>query len=135
MVLDAKRAVFDGLSNIAFKYDTHDLKKPNDVFRNYSGHRLDGKNGNWFIIKQFLCLSFSYLGFVIREKIESNCPDYQGNVFDVEAFNIIFNGKTPFLDSRIVTENAKQLANVLENFNMINPILLEMLAMSNRYVE
>ena len=39
------------------------------------------------------------------------------------------------MDSKIVTENAKQLQKVLSNFNTLNPILLELLAISNNYKE
>lgn len=81
------------------------MERSNNPFRKFTGLRLDGKNNNWFIIKESLCLSYSYMSFVIKDKIESGYLHY--DFYDVEAYNYIFNGKTAFLDSRIVTDNAK----------------------------
>ena len=36
------------------------------------GHRVDSKNHNWLILQEFLSLSFSYMSFVIKDKIENN---------------------------------------------------------------
>ena len=107
MIIEKHRAVFNGLSNLVYKYDNEYINSGDTIFMKYNGYQLDGKNQNWFIIKKYLCLSYSYLSLVIREKIESNDKEYQGNVFDVEPYNIIFNGKSVFLDSKVVTSNAK----------------------------
>lgn len=37
---------------------------------NARGHRFDFKNHNWLIFEQFISLSFSYITFVIKDKIE-----------------------------------------------------------------
>ena len=52
------------------------------------GHRVDGKNHNWLVFDEYLSLSFSYLSFVIKDKIESGT---QTNVkhFDLEPYNYL----------------------------------------------
>ena len=50
-----------GLSN-----NTGDFLKEDELL----GVRFDGKNHNWFIIGQHLMLPFSYMTFVIKDKIE-----------------------------------------------------------------
>jgi hypothetical protein len=40
----------------------------------FKGHRVDSKNHNWIVLGEFLSLSFSYMTFVIKDKIEKNDP-------------------------------------------------------------
>ena len=37
----------------------------------HKGHRFDAKNHNWLIFQKYLKLPFSYMTFVIKEKIEA----------------------------------------------------------------
>jgi hypothetical protein len=37
-----------------------------------NGHRVDHKNHNWLIFQEYLSLPFSYLTFVIKDKIEND---------------------------------------------------------------
>lgn len=67
-----------------------------------NGIRFDGNNHNWIIFNSYLCLPFSYMTFVIMDKIEIKDSLQQGNVFDVEAYNYIFNKSTSFLDGEFI---------------------------------
>ena len=65
-----------------------------------AGHRFDGKNHNWLMMNEYLCLPFSYMTFVIKDKIERNDIHQRGNIFDPTPYNYIFNKSTCFLESK-----------------------------------
>lgn len=44
---------------------------------------MDSKNHNWIVLDQFLSLPFSYMSFVIKDKIENKDPLQNGNKFDI----------------------------------------------------
>ena len=48
---------------------------PNIHISDVRGHRMDGKNHNWILFREYLCLSFSYLTFVMMDKIKKDCPE------------------------------------------------------------
>lgn len=98
----------------------------NDSIDNDKGQRFDGKNHNWMIFQEYLCLPFSYMTFVIKDKIERQDKHQEGNIFDPTPYNYVFNKSTSFLDGKTIFIN-KQLSYVLENFERINPIMLELL--------
>ena len=64
---------------------------------------MDGKNHNWLIIQQYLSLSFSYMTFVIKDKIEQGAFNF--NNFDSVPYNYIFNKGTSFLDGNMCKKN------------------------------
>ena len=49
-----------------------DLQKMNSnaELSTIKGHRFDGKNHNWLILGEYISLPFSYMSFVIKDKIE-----------------------------------------------------------------
>ena len=73
------------------------------------GLRVDSKNHNWLILLEFLSLSFSYMSFVIKDKIENNDKYQKLNVFDLEPYNYIFNRSTSFLDGNFIKDDYVQL--------------------------
>mmetsp|Transcript_18470 Transcript_18470/g.28333 ORF Transcript_18470/g.28333 Transcript_18470/m.28333 type:complete len:289 (-) Transcript_18470:1329-2195(-) len=93
----------------------------------HKGHRLDGKNHNWLIFKEYLSLPFSYMSFVIKEKIEAKDEAMEGNVFDVEPYNYLFNKSTAFIDGEFVVTSPNELLSVLQNLEDTEPQLLELL--------
>ena len=72
-------------------------EKGNATFDHTKGHKVDFKNHNWILLKDALSLSFSYLTFVIQDKIENKDPCIEGNVFDLTPYNYIFNMNTAFI--------------------------------------
>lgn len=73
------------------------LEKDTTTFDHTKGHKIDFKNHNWVLLKDCLSLSFSYLTFVMQDKIENNDPCMDGNVFDITPYNYIFNKNTCFI--------------------------------------
>jgi len=80
----------------------------------YKGHRVDSKNHNWIVLDQYLSLPFSYMTFVIKDKIEKNDPRQNGNKFDIQPWNYIFNKSTCFIEGNFVVENFRQLDYALQ---------------------
>ena len=96
------------------------------------GIKFDGKNHNWLVFNEYMSLPFCYLTFVIKDKIESNCPDVVSNEFDMEPWNCLFNKCTSFLSDSTIAFEHQQLSRVLLNFHKINPELLEILYYTQR---
>ncbi len=59
------------------------------------------------MIKEYLSLSFSFMTFVIKEKIEQGDVLQKNNIFDPEPYNYIFNKSTSFLDGEFVKHDYK----------------------------
>ena len=93
----------------------------------HKGHRLDGKNHNWIIFQEYLSLPFSYMSFVIKEKIESKDECLKGNIFDIEPYNYLFNKSTTFMDGEFVATDPNEILAVLSKFEEIDIDLLEVL--------
>ena len=77
-------------------FDFHPIKEiidtnNNSKISNDKGHRLDGKNHNWMIFQEFISIPFSYMAFVILDKIEIEDELTKGNYFDLEPYNYLFN--------------------------------------------
>ena len=71
----------------------------------HKGHRVDGKNHNWLIFDEYITLPFSYMSFVIKDKIENEDPNIQGNLFDPVPYNYIYNRSTSFIDGDFVSND------------------------------
>lgn len=69
----------------------------------HKGHRVDGKNHNWLIFDEYLSLPFSYMSFVIKDKIENE--ESVGLLFDPTPYNYIYNKSTSFIDGDFVAND------------------------------
>lgn len=96
----------------------------------HKGHRVDGKNHNWLIFDEYLTLPFSYMSFVIKDKIENEDPCL-GKLFDPEPYNYIYNKSTSFIDGDFVSNDHNQLNYVLEELEKIDPNSLEIINYTN----
>jgi len=63
--------VFD-YQNLDEEHEKMCKSNSNPLLKNDIGLRFDGKNHNWMILKQYLSIPFSYMTFVIKDKIENN---------------------------------------------------------------
>ena len=72
------------------------------------------------LLKDCLSLSFSYLTFVIQDKIENEDPCLDANVFDLTPYNYIFNKNTAFIQGDFVSKDHQMLADVLQKISNIN---------------
>lgn len=84
------------------------------------GHRFDAKHHNWLIFREFICLPFSYMTFVIKDKIEKRDILQKNNQFDLEPYNYLINKGTCFTDGEFVIEDHQELERVLKNLTKID---------------
>ena len=82
-----------------------------------------------------MILPFSYMTFVIKDKIELNDPLQKGNIFDPEPFNYIFNRSSCFIHSLDIINDPNMLKYILENFEKTEPMLLELLLYTQTLVK
>lgn len=96
-----------------------------------AGIRFDGKNHNWIILQEYLALSFNYMSFVLKQAVNApNSRQKELNEFDPECYSFVFNRNTIFMDA-VFLANHKNLQNVLEKLEKLNPKRLETLNYSN----
>lgn len=74
-----------------------------------------------------MALSFSYMTFVIKDKIEKKQALDPSYVFDLEPYNYVFNKCTAFTDGMFVADDHLHLSKVLTNFMMIDQRLMSSL--------
>ena len=103
------------------------FKQNKSILSVHKGHRVDSKNHNWLIFEEYLTLPFSYMTFVIKDKIEKEDPSVENNEFDPEPYNYIFNKSTSFIEGAFVIEDHFQLKKVLTHFEIIDGNNLEIL--------
>lgn len=77
--------------------------------------------------------AFSYMNFVIKDKLEQNDELCKKNLFDVTPYNYIFNRSSAFLDSFFVADNHMDLEEVLKNCMKYDPDIIELLAYVQPY--
>lgn len=71
---------------------------------------------------------FSYMSFLIKDKVENHDSCCEKNSFDVTPFNYIFNRSSSFLDSELLADNYLVLENVLANCYKYDEDIIEQLA-------
>jgi len=67
------------------------------------------------------------MSFVIKDKIEQNDSLQEGNKFDIQPWNYIFNKSTCFIEGQFVVENYRQLDYVLKELAQIDNSHIEIL--------
>jgi hypothetical protein len=60
-------------------FDDLESSNSNAELGNHKGYRVDGKNHNWLIFREYISLPFSYMSFVIKSKIEEGDELQKGN--------------------------------------------------------
>jgi len=89
----------------AFEINRKDLNVNQDNYLKddeFLGVRFDGKNHNWLIIGEYLQLPFSYMTFVIKDRIEKKDKRTENFIFDSYPYNYIFNKSSSFIDGEFV---------------------------------
>ena len=107
--------LFNGTILKAFNIDDSNIGVQSHDLGQYHGYRFDHNNHNWIINKQYMATSFSYMCFVIKDKLENHDINCSLNKFDVTPYNYIFNRSSSFLDSEFVAENYLILEDILKN--------------------
>lgn len=89
------------------------------VFGSSKGSRFDHKNHHWLLFDDYLSLSYSYMGFVIKDNLENNDGFMEEVEFDKEAYNYLFNKRTSFMDSTFTRNDTDEMPRVLENLDRL----------------
>jgi hypothetical protein len=62
-------------------------------------------------------MPFSYMSFLIQEKLENREPSALKNEFDIEAYNYIFNKSSCFMDGSFTRQDSDVLEYSLRNIH------------------
>ena len=85
--------------------EIHDVYGDNEILFNETsfnkryGYQIDGINHNYLLHEEYVILGYSYMSFVIKDKIEIEDKSVKQNVFDITPFNYLFNKSTSIIDS------------------------------------
>ena len=91
------------------------------------GVRFDTNNHNWLVLYEYLSLGYSYMTFMMRNKIQFRDPCLNGNEFDLEPFNYIYNKTTAYFEGKFVIEDQTRLSQILKASCKVNPDSLDQL--------
>lgn len=108
-------------------FDIINKSNSNAELSSHKGHRFDGNNHNWLIFNEYISLGFSYMTFVILDKIEKKDELQEGNQFDNEPYNYVFYKSTSFLAGKFVYDDHLRLEYVLQNIGNLDEEMLEIL--------
>ena len=95
------------------------------------GIRFDGKNHNWMVFDSYLSLPFSYMSFMIKDKLEKKDHILDNNIFDSEPYTYIFNKSTSFMDDTFTRQSTVELQQALREMHKRNPKSLGILKYSS----
>jgi hypothetical protein len=70
------------------------------------GLRFDGKSHNWILFHNYLITPFSYMSFMIKDKLEHSVDYLKDNNFDPAPYDYIFNKSSSFMDSKMVRKDS-----------------------------
>ena len=88
-------------------FEINDFQSRNETIQEgleyNKGVRFD-VNNNWLVLRQYICLPFSYMTFVIKEEMD-NKVSFDEVAFDIEPYNYIINQSSCFLDGNLSKNN------------------------------
>lgn len=76
------------------------------------GLRFDGKSHNWILFQDYMITPFSYMSFMIKDKLDHSV-DLKENNFDPAPYDYIFNKSSSFMDSKMVRKDSVELEALL----------------------
>ena len=80
----------------------HDLEHFYGLTR---GYKFDGVHMNWMLMNNYIALPFSYMNFVIQESHFKKEGQLEYNVFDIDAYNYLFNGSSSLINMLSLKKN------------------------------
>jgi hypothetical protein len=83
--------------------------------------RFDGYNFNWILFDNYLAIPFSYMSFMIKDKIEKLDAEMEKNYFDIDAYNYMFNRSTSFMDGAFTRDDTDILEQALKKLEQKDP--------------
>lgn len=86
------------------------------------GIKIDGKNHNWLLFEEYLSLPFSYVTFMIRDKLDllKERDRIKYYTFNKTPFNYVFNKSSGFMDGNLVTDDHLRLDRVLDQISRVS---------------
>ena len=107
-------------------------EKGSGKFGFHVGHKFDADNHSWAFLRDYINLSFSYMTFVIKKKLDED-NDYlkEDFLFDKEQYNYLIAKRTAFTDTLSNVADHDKLLHILKNFQDLDPIMLEQLQYYN----
>ena len=97
-----------------------------------TGYRVDSKNHNFLLMRNFINLSFNYMTFVIKENFDEGGYIAKEFLFDPEGYDYIMRKNTVFTEGTLVTQDYEKLNFILKSYEALDPVLLEQLFYKNR---
>ena len=67
------------------------------------------------------------MSFAIKQDLEQREGQNEDNLFDIEAYNYLFNSRSSFMDGKFLREDTDELSHVLEHLQILNPAHLSIL--------
>lgn len=85
------------------------------------------------VFRNFINLSFSYMSFVIKDNFDKSGFVNEDFLFDIEGYDFIINKKNIFFEGDLVKLHYDKMKFILQNYEQIDPRLLETLHFSYDY--
>jgi|TARA_B110000285_G_C14747516_1_gene433665 hypothetical protein len=77
---------------------------------------MDGENHNYLLHEEYSILGYSYMTFVIKDKIEKKDAKSSSNEFDIAPYNYLFNKATSIIDSNeVLNDNPAFFKQILQD--------------------
>ena len=93
---------------------------------------MDGENHNYLLHEEYSILGYSYMTFVIKDKIEKKDAKSSSNEFDIAPYNYLFNKATSIIDSNeVLNDNPAFFKQILQDIREYGRTYLDQL----NYVE
>ena len=84
-------------------------KRLEQEFGTHRGYRFDNERHEWIYLRDYISLSYSYMTFVIKNKIQEESDHYlqEDYLFDLEQYNYIIKRRTALTDGMVATDHDK----------------------------
>lgn len=101
----------------------------NIKFGYHKGHRFDAKHHEWLYMRDYLCLSYSYMTFVMKYKFQlddsGEDQSYNEVKFDQEMYNYILKNQTAFTEDPELMLDHEKLGSILKSLEAIDISYIE----------
>lgn len=118
-----------GCKLLSYQFKVSDFYEPELNFGN--GYRVDDEMHNFILMRNYINLSFSYMTFIIKMNYDNGGYINDDFQFDVEGYDYILKMNSVFTEGTLVVTDYDKLLFILQQYEKLNPILLEQLFYRN----
>jgi len=87
---------------------------------------MDGENHNYLLHEEYSILGYSYMTFVIKDKIEHKDAESSAYEFDIAPYNYLFNKATSIIDSNeVLNDNPAFFKRILQSIREYDQTYLD----------